>query len=102
MLDALLAAAVAGALVAVGVGLLYAVTVVPFLLVVALAERRQLSTGRWAAVGLAAVLVGLALALLAWRAGAGPWLGLPLALGFAPALGLHLDRGRAGRHERPV
>ena len=103
MLDALLAALVVAVLVALAVGALYAVTVVPFLLVVGRAERRGLSTSRWAGVVLAAVLLGLALALLAWRADAPRLLqALPLLLGFAPALALGLDRTRAGRHESPL
>ena len=103
MLDALLAAAVVAVLVAAGLAVLYAVTVVPFLVVVGRAERRGLSTGRWAAVSLAAVPMGLALALLARRADAARLLQvLPLALGYAPALALHLDRGPAGRHESAV
>ena len=102
MLDALRAAVVVAALVAVALAALYAVTVVPFLLVVGRAERSGRSTGRWAGISLGAVVLGLALALLAWRAGAGRLSALPLALAFAPLLGLHLDRGRAGRHESAV
>jgi len=103
VLDALLAALVAAALVALAVALLYAVTVAPFLLVVGAAERRGLSTARWAGVVLAAVLLGLALAVLAWRAGGDRLLTvLPLLLGFAPVLALRLDRRRAGRHESPL
>ena len=103
MLDALLSAVVVAVLVALALAALYAVTVVPFLVVVGLAERRRLSTSRWAGAALVAVLLGLALALLAWRADAPrPLQVLPLLLGFAPALALGLDRAPAGRHESPL
>lgn len=107
MLDALVAAVVVALLVAAGLALLYAVTVVPFLLAVGLAERRGRSTGLWAGLSLVAVLLGLALALLAWRAGAGRLLTvLALAVGFGPALLVALRPeslgGPAGRHESPI
>lgn len=106
MLDALLAAVVVAVLVALALAVLYAVTVLPFLLTVGAAERRGLSTGRWSAVSLAAVLLALALALLAERAGVGRPLQLAaLLVGFAPlpvvTSGV-LPGGRAGRHESPV
>ena len=106
MLAALAAAAVVALLVAAGLALLYAVTVVPFLLAVDLAERRGRSTGLWAGLSLLAVLLGLGLALLAWRAGAGRLAVLPLAVGFGPALLVALRPqalgSPAGRHESPV
>lgn len=103
MLDALLAAVVVAALAALAMAALYAVTVVPFLVVVGLAERRGLSTGRWAGPALVAVLLALGLAALAWRADLPRLLPvLLLGLGFAPALALRTDRRRAGRHESPV
>ena len=106
MVDALLAAVVVAGLLAGALALLYAVTVLPFLLTVGAAERRGLSTGRWSAVSLAAVLLALALALLAWRAGLGrPLQAAPLLLGFAPLLAVASGAfagGRAGRHESPV
>ena len=94
VLTALVAAAVFALLVAVGLAALYAVTVVPFLVTVDLAERRGCSTGRWAGLALLGVLAGR------------PVLALALALGFGPAvvLALRADSlgGRAGRHESPV
>jgi hypothetical protein len=107
VLDALVAAAVVALLVALGLAVLSAVTVLPFLVTVDLAERRGGSTGRWAGVSLAAVLLALALALGGLLAGAPrPLLVLALALGFAPA-GVLAARsgtlgGRPGRHESPV
>ena len=44
---------------AAALAVLYAVTVVPFLVTVDLAERRGCSTGRWAGLSLAAVLVAV-------------------------------------------
>ena len=107
MLDALVAAAVVALLVAAGLAVLYAVTVVPFLVTVDLAERRGCSTGRWAGLSLAAVLLALALALGGLLAGAPrPLLVLVLGFGFVPAVVLALRSdslgGRAGRHESPV
>ena len=107
MLDALVAVVVVALLVAAGLAVLYAVTVVPFLVTVGLAERRGCSTGRWAGLSLAAVLVALALALGGVLAGAPrPLLLVALAVGFVPAVVLALRSqelgGRAGRHESPV
>ena len=105
MLDALLAAVVVALLVATGLAVLYAVTVVPFLVTVDLAERRGCSTGRWAGLSLAAVLLAVGLAAAGVLTGR-PLLALALALGFAPAVVLALRSdalgGRAGRHESPV
>ncbi len=107
MLDALVAAVVVALLVALALAALYAVTVVPFLVTVDLAERRGCSTGRWAGLSLAAVLVAVALALAGALAGAPRvlLLGAP-AVGFVPAVVLALRSdtvgGRAGRHESPV
>jgi hypothetical protein len=107
MLDALVAAVVVALLVALALAALYAVTVVPFLVTVDLAERRGCSTGRWAGLSLAAVLVAVAVALAGLLAGAPrPLLALALAGGFLPAVVLALRSdalgGRAGRHESPV
>ena len=107
VLAALVAAVVVALLVAAGLAVLYAMTVVPFLVTVELAERRGCSTGRWAGLSLAAVLLALALALAGLLAGAPrPLLLLALAVGFVPALVLALRSqdlgGRAGRHESPV
>lgn len=107
MLDVLVAAAVVALLVALGLAVLYGLTVVPFVLAVDLAESRGRSTGRWAGWALAAVLGALVLAALAWRLGGGAVAGvLALAVAFVPALVL-LARGEraggpAGRHESPL
>ena len=107
MLDALVAAVVVAVLVAAGLAALYAVTVVPFLLTVDLAERRGCSTGRWAGLSLAAVLAAVALAAAGVLSGAPrPLLVVALAVGFVPLVVLALRSeevgGRAGRHESPV
>ena len=107
VLTALVAAVVVALLVAAGLAVLYAVTVVPFLVTVDLAERRGCSTGRWAGLSLAAVLVALALALAGLLVGAPRALLLvALAVGFVPAVVLALRSetlgGRAGRHESTV
>ena len=105
MIDALVAAVVVGLLVALALAALYAVTVVPFVVTVDLAERRGCSTGRWAGLSLAAVLAGVGLAAAGVLAGR-PVLVLALVLGFVPAavLALRPDLlgGPAGRHESPV
>ena len=107
MLDALVAAVVVALLVAAGLAVLYAVTVVPFLVTVDLAERRGCSTGRWAGLSLAAVLLGVGLVLVGLLTGAPRLLLVPaLAVAFVPAVVLALRSdtlgGRAGRHESPV
>ena len=107
MLDALVAAVVVALLVAAGLAVLYAVTVVPFLVTVDLAERRGCSTGRWAGLSLVAGLLAVGLAVAGLLAGAPrPLLVLVPAVAFAPAVVLALRPdslgGRAGRHESPV
>jgi hypothetical protein len=107
VLDALVAAVVVALLVAVGLAALYAVTVLPFLVTVDLAERRGCSTGRWAGLSLVAVVVAVGLALLGLLAGAPrPLLVLVPVVAFSPAVVLALRSeslgGRAGRHESPV
>ena len=107
MLDALVAAGVVALLVAAAMAVLYAVTVVPFLVTVGLAERRGCSTGRWAGLSLAAVLLAVGLALVGVLTDAPrPVLVGALAVGFVPAVVLALRSqtlgGRAGRHESPV
>jgi hypothetical protein len=107
VLTALVAAAVVALLVSAGLAVLYAVTVVPFLVAVDLAERRGCSTGRWAGLSLAAVLLALGLAAGALLGGAPRPLLVPaLAVGFVPAVVLARRSdtvgGRAGRHESPV
>ena len=109
VLTTLVAAAVFAALVALALTVLYAVTVLPFLLTLSAAERGGLSTGRWAGVSVLAVLAALGAALLVLRAGGGELLAaLALGLAFLPVAAAHLlagdERwgGRAGRHESPV
>jgi hypothetical protein len=109
VLTTLVAAAAFAALVALALAVLYAVTVLPFLLALSAAERGGLSTGRWAGVSLLAVVLALGLALVLARSGAGRLATLlPLALAFVPAVAARLlagdDRwgGRAGRHESPI
>jgi hypothetical protein len=106
VLDALSAAAVVALLVALGLGVLYGVTVVPFVLAVDLAEQRGRSTGRWAGWALTAVGGALVLAVLAGRAVGVVGAVLALTVAFAPAV-LLLVRGDgvggpAGRHESPL
>ena len=109
MRDLLASLVVFPLLVALGLAVLYALTVVPVLLSLAMAERRGFSTGRWAGLALLGVLLGLGLAAVAVRADAPRVLQVvPLALAFAAPLGLWLLQGteavggRAGRHESPV
>ena len=109
MLTALVSAALFAAAVALVLAALYAVTVLPFLLTLAAAERSGLSTGRWAGISLLAVVLALGLALVLARSDAGRLVALlPLALAFLPVPAARLlagdERwgGRAGRHESPV
>jgi hypothetical protein len=107
VLDALVAAVVVALLVAAGLAVLYAVTVLPFLLTVDLAERRGCSTGRWAGLSLAAVLAAVALAGAVLLGGAPkPLVALALAVGVVPLVVLAARSedvgGRAGRHESSV
>lgn len=109
MLDTLVAAAAFTLAVAVGLAVLYAVTVLPFVLAASMAERRGFSTGRWGGLALAGVLAALVLAVLARHAGAPRALQVaPLALAFAAPAALLLIQGteraggRAGRHESPL
>ncbi len=107
MLDALVAAVLVALLVAAGLAALYAVTVVPFLLTVDLAERRGCSTGRWAGLSLVAVLAAVALTAVGALGGMPrPLVVLALAVGFVPLVVLARRSddvgGRAGRHESPV
>ena len=108
MLDAVVAALAVAVLVATGLALLYAVTVVPFLLAVGRAERQGFAVGRWATAAIVAVVLALALAALVRRAGLGAgWLLPPLALAFLPAAAVTSPLGqrwggRAGRHEPPL
>lgn len=106
MLDALVSAAVFALVVAVAMALLYALTVVPFLLAMRMAERRGFSTGRWGGLAVLGVLLALAFAFVVRRSGA-PTLvqPLPLLLVVAAPAALWLTAGTerlAGRHESPL
>ena len=109
MLDTFPAAAVFALVVAAGLAVLYALTVVPVVLALSMAERRDFPEGRWAAVAVLGVLVALALALGLRRADVGAVLQVvPLGAAFlGPALLWVLEPGqriggRAGRHEPPL
>ena len=106
--DLLLAALVFPLLVALGLALLAALTLVPFVVALQMADARRFSTARWGAVAITCSLVGLALAALVVRSDTLPTAGalVPLALtwGGPAALWLltgeeELVGGRAGRHE---
>ena len=108
MADLLLAALVFPLLVALGVAGLAAVTLVPFVVALQMADARRFSTARWGALTIACSLVGLALAALVVRSDTLPSVAalLPLALTWAGPAGLwlltgeeELVGGRAGRHE---
>ena len=108
MLDLLLAVVVFPLIVAVLLAALAAVTLVPFVVALQMADARAFSTTRWGAIALAGSLVGLALALLFYRSDSVPsapallpllvtWLGpglLWLLNGEEALVG-----GRAGAHE---
>ena len=108
MAELLLSTAVVAAAVAVGLALLAAVTLVPFVLALRMAEARRLSANRWGAVALAGSALGLllVLALLRTERLPDPAALLPLAAdvpradaacGCSP--GDEAVGGRAGRHE---
>lgn len=108
MLDLLLAVGTTALLVAVGLALLAAVTLVPFVVALQLAEARRFSTARWGALTLLGTGVALLLVLLLVRTDrvATPVALLPLLLtwGGPVALWLLAEQdtglgGRAGRHE---
>ena len=108
MLDLLLAAVVAPLILALALALLAALTLVPFVVALQMADARGFSTTRWGAVALAGSLLGLALALLVLRSDRLPdllmvvplgltWLGPGCLWLLTPedvAIG-----GRAGAHE---
>ena len=106
MLDLLAVTAAFTALVAAGLALLAAVTLVPFVVTLQLADARRFSPTRWGAASLAGSVLGLALALLIVRSDRPTAL---VAVGLLPALagpallkllptGAPLG-GRAGRHQ---
>ncbi|MCW2679408.1 MAG: hypothetical protein JWM62_809 [Frankiales bacterium] len=108
MLDLLLAAVVFPLILAVGLALLAAVTLAPFVVALQMADERAFSATRWGAIALAASLVGLALALLFYRSERIPTLAalLPLVLTWTgPGLLWLLTAqearlgGRSGAHE---
>jgi predicted membrane protein len=108
VIDLVLAAIVFPLIVAVGLALLAAVTLVPFVLALRMAEARRFSTTRWGAVALAGSVVGLLLALVFLRSDRipSPAALLPLTFTFAgPGLLWLLSGeeavvgGRSGAHE---
>lgn len=109
MLETFPAAAIFALVVALALAVLYALTVVPVVLAIAMAERRGFPTARWTAAAIAGVLIGLALAVVLRRAGGHIGVqGAGLLLVFTAPMALWLlergDRlgGRGGRHESPV
>lgn len=110
MTDLLLAVGTAALLVAVGLALLSALTLAPFVVALQMAEARRFSTARWGALTLAGTGVALLLVLVLVR---GDRLATPIALlpllltwGGPAALWLLAEQdtglgGRAGRHEQP-
>lgn len=107
MRDALVAVAAAVLLVAAGLAALLALTLVPFVTAVGLAERARLGTARWGVVAGLCSALGLAVAYVSLRHGLGP---LVVALGVlatwtAPVALLALGgaggrlAGARGRHE---
>jgi predicted membrane protein len=106
--DLVLAAIVFPLIVALGLALLAAVTLVPFVLALQMAEARSFSPTRWGAVALAGSVVGLLLALVLYRsdriASVAALLPLTLALTGPGLLWLlsgeeALVGGRSGAHE---
>ena len=109
MIDLLFAAIGFPLLVALGLVLLAAVTLVPFVVALRMADDRDFSTTRWGVVALAGSLLGLLLALVVHRSERIPDLAalLPLLLTWTgPGLLWLLSGeesvigGRAGAHER--
>jgi type II secretory pathway component PulK len=107
VLDLLLAVVAVAVLVAVALALLAAVTLVPFVVALQMADARRFSTARWGAVALLGSALGLAAALVVLRAERVPDLVglLPLALTWLGPGALWLLTGeeariggRAGRH----
>ncbi len=109
MLDLLLAAVAFPLIVAVGLVLLAAVTLAPFVVALQMAETRAFSATRWGAFALVACGLGLLLALVFYRSDSVPSAAalLPLVLTWAGPGALWLLTGeeaaiggRAGAHER--
>ncbi len=108
MLDLLATATAFTVIVAVLVLALAGLTVVPFVVSVTMAERRDFHPGRWGAIALAATGAGLVAAYLLWEHTGvpRPIAVLPVALTWAaPGVLWLLDGteqvvgGRPGRHE---
>lgn len=109
MLDLLLAAVAFPLIVAVLLVLLAAVTLVPFVVALQMADNRRFSTTRWGAVALVGSAVGLLLALVFYRSDSVPSAAalLPLVVTWAGPGALWLLTGeeaavggRAGAHQR--
>ena len=106
MFDLLAATAVFTGAFALGLALLAAVTLVPFVLTLQLAETRRFSSARWGSVSLAGSLLAGALVLLVLRSDRPALLAvvaLPMAF-LGPLLlsalqGSESVGGRVGRHQ---
>jgi hypothetical protein len=108
VIDLLLAAIAFPLIVAVALALLAAVTLVPYVLALHMADSRAFSTARWGLIALGGSLIGLLLVLLFYRSDT-----IPTAAAFLPLLftwtgpGLlwlltgeeALVGGRSGAHE---
>ena len=103
MLDLLVSAAVFTAAVALGLGGLALLTLLPFLLALRRAEREGLSSLRCGAAALTCSLLGLALVVQVLRSSAPAVLalvGVPVALAGPLVVGTgRRVAGRAGRHQ---
>lgn len=108
MLDLLLAAVTFPLIVAVALAALAAVTLLPFVLALQMADVRAFSTARWGAISVVGSLVGLLLFLVVLRSDRVPTpvALLPLVFTWAGPGGLWLLTGeeariggRAGAHE---
>ena len=108
MLDLLLAAITFPLIIAVGLALLAAVTLVPFVLALQMAQRRAFSPTRWGAVALVGSLLGLAFMLFLYRSErvSGIAVLLPITFTWAGPAALWLLSGeeavvggRSGAHE---
>jgi predicted membrane protein len=108
VIDLLLAALTFPLILAVGLALLAAVTLVPFVVALQMADERAFSTTRWGAISLAGSIVGLLLALVFYRSDRISTLAALLPLSFTwtgPGLLWLLSGeeaavgGRSGAHE---